>query len=87
MAGLTLSGGVGWLRARHAWRDQCRLIAALAPLAVILNWITTGDHPWHALAAGHHGVLGMDLMLLLLAVLAAMAARRLNNLTGRVVHA
>ena len=77
----------GWLRARHAWRDQCWLIAALAPLAVTLNWITTGDHPWHAMVAGHHGVLGMDLMLLLLAVLAATAARRLGNLEGKVVHA
>jgi hypothetical protein len=27
-----------------AWREQCRAIAALAVLAVLLNWFTTGDH-------------------------------------------
>lgn len=45
--------------------------------AVLLNWITTGDHLARSLF--HHlfwGVAGMDVLLLLGAFLAALAARR-----------
>lgn len=68
-----------WLRpARPAWREQCWLVAGLAALAVVLNGATTGDHLARALAHRHlWGVAGMDLLLLLGAVVAAAAARAL----------
>ncbi|ATD59135.1 MAG: PepSY-associated TM helix domain-containing protein [Janthinobacterium svalbardensis] len=76
-----------WLRAGHAWREQAWLIAAMALLAVLLNWLTTGDHPLHALAMGQHAVAGMDLLLLATAVLAAASARRLGRKAGKGSHA
>lgn len=92
VAGLDRSGielvvfHVAWLltllhagmRGRGAWADQCVLIAGLAVSAVLLNAATTGDHLLKA--AAHHQlwpVAGIDLMLLLSALIAALVARRL----------
>ena len=46
--------------ANPAWREQCVAIAVLAPLAAVLNWITTGDHLLRTLTAfvGQVGVAG-----------------------------
>ncbi|WP_151639226.1 PepSY-associated TM helix domain-containing protein [Noviherbaspirillum aerium] len=68
-----------WLRPARAWCEQALAIAALAVLAVSLNWLSTGDHLLKTLAAGSAGVAGMDLMLLTAAALAALAARRLGR--------
>jgi uncharacterized iron-regulated membrane protein len=62
-----------------AWREQCWSVAALAIAAVLLNWITTGDHLLRTLAAGYWPVAGFDLALLAAAGLAAVAALRLRR--------
>ena len=69
-----------WARPGRAWRDQCRAIAGLAALAVALNAATTGDHLIRSLAHRHlWPVAGMDLLLLVGAVIAAMTAWRLQR--------
>ncbi len=80
----------GWrsapvLRARiaPAWREQCYAITFLAFSAVLLNWITTGDHLGRTLALGYWPVAGMDLALLVTGGLAAMAAARLRRREAR----
>lgn len=67
-----------WLRPRRAWAEQCMTIAVLAAPAVALNAITTGDHPARAIVQGKWSIAGMDLMLLLGALLAALAALKLT---------
>ncbi|MGH6627803.1 MAG: PepSY-associated TM helix domain-containing protein [Burkholderiaceae bacterium] len=67
------------LRQRAAWREQAWAVAALALLAVALNWLTTGHHLPHALRHGLWAVAGMDALLLLGAALAAWSARRLGR--------
>ena len=66
----------GW-RGRAAWGEQCVVLAGLGVLAPALDWLTTGDHPLAALASGRTSVAVMDGLLLLGAVLAGVAARRL----------
>ena len=64
-----------WSRPDRAWWKQCRAIAGLAVLAVILNATTTGDHLVHSLAHRHlWPVAGMDLLLLAGAAVAALTA-------------
>jgi uncharacterized iron-regulated membrane protein len=62
-----------------AWREQCWAIAVLAIAAVLLNWITTGDHLLRTLSEGYWPVAGIDLSLLCSAVLAAFVAHRLGQ--------
>lgn len=52
-------------------------LAALALLAVALNWATTGHHLAHTLGRGLWAVAGMDLLLLATASVAAVTARHL----------
>lgn len=68
-----------WLRPGRAWREQAWLICGLASLAVLLNWLSTGDHLARTLASGQHAVAGMDLMLIAAAVLAGTVAIRLGQ--------
>lgn len=65
------------LRGRAAWRDQALTIAALAVLAVLLNWATTGQHIGIALSESLWAVAGMDLLLLASAMVAWRAAAKL----------
>ncbi|PZQ31103.1 MAG: peptidase [Stenotrophomonas acidaminiphila] len=65
--------------ANPAWREQCAMIALLALAAVLLNWITTGDHLLRTLAAGYWPVAGVDLTLLAGGVVAALTARALKR--------
>ena len=67
-----------WWRGRAAWREQAWIICLLAVACVLLNAVTTGDHPLRALASGNPAVAGVDLLLLALSVLAAWSARRLG---------
>ncbi|WP_437569856.1 PepSY-associated TM helix domain-containing protein [Sorangium sp. So ce542] len=62
-----------------AWREQCYAIAGLAPAAVALNWVTTGDHLGRTVARGYWPVAGLDLALLGAAAVAVLAARRLRR--------
>lgn len=69
-----------WLRPVQAWVEQCWTIAALAVAAVLLNWITTGDHLAHSLGQRHlWAIAGMDLMLFAGASVAAVTAVRLQR--------
>lgn len=69
-----------WLWPARAWAEQCWLIAALAIAAVLLNWITTGDHLGRSLALPHLRVVGgMDVLLLLAAAIAAATALKLGR--------
>lgn len=68
-------------RASIAWREQTWVVAALAALAVALNWATTGQHLAHTLGHGITSVAGMDLLLLALAAGATLTARHLARRT------
>ncbi len=67
-----------------AWAEQCRAVAALGFAAVLLNWLTTGDHLLHTI--GHYWpVAGVDLTILagsLLALVAEQRVRRRAALAG-----
>ncbi|MEM1143334.1 MAG: PepSY-associated TM helix domain-containing protein [Pseudomonadota bacterium] len=65
-------------RGTVAWREQCLLIVPVAIAAVILNWVTTGDHPIAAYQAGMTQVWSMDGVLLFGAGIAWLAAGRLK---------
>ncbi len=68
-----------WLRPGRAWREQCVAVAALALLAPVLNWVTTGDHLLKTLSEGYWPVAGLDLLLLAGAAVAAWTARKLGH--------
>jgi uncharacterized iron-regulated membrane protein len=69
-----------WLRPSRAWIEQCWGVAVFAVAAVALNWITTGDYLVRSLAHRHlWPIAGMDMMLLVAAVIAALAARKLQR--------
>lgn len=67
------------LRPVQAWCEQLQIAAVMALIAVLLNWLTTGDHLLRSLAAGNAPVAGMDLMLLALAGVCLLAARRIRQ--------
>ncbi|PLK49441.1 PepSY domain-containing protein [Uliginosibacterium sp. TH139] len=69
---------VAQARINPAWREQCWAIAALALAAVLLNWLSTGDHLLQTIILEPYwAVAGVDLSLLAAAGLATLAARRL----------
>jgi len=62
-----------------AWREQCWAVAGMAVAAVLLNWITTGDHLIRTVFTHTYWpVAGVDLFLLASAALAALATRMLT---------
>lgn len=62
-----------------AWHEQCWVAAVLAVAAVLLNWITTGDHLFKTLFTHTYWpVAGVDLSLLVTAVLSLVTARKLK---------
>ncbi|MBD9480372.1 PepSY-associated TM helix domain-containing protein [Pseudoxanthomonas sp. PXM02] len=65
--------------ANPAWREQCAMIAVLAVSAVLLNWITTGDHLLRTIGAGYWPVAGVDLTLLVGGLIAACTAVTLKR--------
>ena len=78
LAWLGALGHAAW-RGRAAWREQAWAVALLALLAVLLNWVSTGDHLAHTLGRGRWAVAGMDLLLLAMAGLAFVTARHLTR--------
>ncbi len=84
------SFGHAWARPQRAWMEQCWSLAALACAAVLLNWITTGDHLLRGLSHRHlWPIAGMDILLLAGAAIATIAALRLSRLSriAQVRHA
>ena len=66
-------------RLAPAWPEQCWAIALLAVAAVVLNWLTSGDHLLKTISMGYWPVAGVDLVLLasaMIAVGSALALRR-----------
>ncbi|QEY13259.1 PepSY domain-containing protein [Cellvibrio sp. KY-YJ-3] len=62
-----------------AWREQCWIAALLAVAAVVLNWLTTGDHLVKTVfTQTYWPVAGVDLSLLATAALSVFAARKLK---------
>ncbi len=73
-------------RLAPAWAEQCVAIAVLSVLAVVLNWITTGDHLLKTI--GHYWpVAGVDLVLIGGAVIALIAVRKLQLRARQPVEA
>lgn len=77
--GLWRTAPVAQARMAPAWREQCWAIAVLAVAAVLLNWVTTGDHLLRTIGAGYWPVAGLDLAILASAAIAVLAARRLKR--------
>lgn len=73
------SAPVAQARTNPAWREQCWVVAIMAVTAVLLNWVTTGDHLLNTLREGYWPVAGVDLFLLTGAVIAALTARWLKR--------
>lgn len=62
-----------------AWCEQCWIAALLAVAAVVLNWLTTGDHLVKTVFTNTYWpVAGVDLSLLATAALSVYAARKLK---------
>lgn len=68
-----------WPRPAAAWREQAWAICAMALICVLLNAVTTGDHLIRSVSSGRWAVAGMDALLLALALLSAVGARRLGR--------
>lgn len=69
-----------WLRPASAWADQCWAIAMLAAAAVLLNWVTTGDHPVRSVAHRHlWPIAGMDVVLATASAAAFMAWWKIDS--------
>lgn len=68
-------------RIAPAWREQCRAVTALAVLAVLLNWATTGDHIAKTIGSGYWLVAGLDLALAASAALEVLICLRVEQAT------
>ena len=64
---------------KTAWREQLILIALIALAAPILNWLTTGDSPIETFNKGILSVFGVDMVLILSAVIAIVIAVRIQK--------
>jgi len=73
------SGPVARAQLNPAWREQCFALAFLAPVTVLLNWMTTGDHLVKTLGQGYWPVAGVDLSILVLGTLALVAGLHLRR--------
>jgi hypothetical protein len=77
--GALRSAPVKLARLAPAWSEQCYAVALLSVLAVVLNWITTGDHVLRTVGRGYWPVAGFDLALLATSSIALFAALRLKR--------
>jgi len=69
----------GFWRRSIAWIEQTWMIAAGSVIAVLLNWLTTGDHLIKTLGEGSLAVAGVDLILLASAAVAVWTAQALQR--------
>lgn len=76
-------------RLAPAWREQCWALSTLALAAVLMNWVTTGDHLIATIGSGYWPVAGLDLALLAVGGVAAITALALRRraAAGRVPDA
>ncbi len=65
--------------ASSAWAEQCWAVAALATMAVLANWVTTGDHLLKTLSDGYWPVAGVDIVMLIAAAAAGGTAYVLSR--------
>lgn len=73
-------------RIAPAWREQAWAVAAMAISAVVLNWVTTGDHLIKTVFTDTYWpVAGLDLSLLVTGCLAVVAARHLRQRESALV--
>lgn len=73
------SSPVAKARSNPAWREQSWVLAVLSLLAVVMNWVTTGDHLIKTLFTDTYwAVAGVDLSLIATALIATWAARKLG---------
>jgi uncharacterized iron-regulated membrane protein len=80
LAALVHAAVRGRLRAgdfARAWRDQCALIAGMAVAVLAAHWLSTGQHLLRSWREGQWGVLGVDAMLVVLAMAAFWSWRRM----------
>lgn len=89
------SAPVAQAQMNPAWREQCWGIALLALAAVVLNWLSTGDHLFKTMVGEPYwAVAGVDLSLLASAGIAVWVAHKLaqrdqahlSQLTAEVAH-
>lgn len=74
------SAPVARQEANPAWREQTWLIVLLAPIAVLANWISTGDHLWRTLVdAPYWPVAGVDLSLIATSLIALWALKHIHQ--------
>jgi uncharacterized membrane protein YuzA (DUF378 family) len=73
------SSAVREMRLSPAWREQCWALAAIALGAVVMNWMTTGDHLLRTIGAGNWPVAGLDLALISVSLIAASTALALKR--------
>lgn len=69
----------GLIRCKAAWGEQAWILGFLAAGAVVLNWTTTGDHLLKTLRSGDFAIAGMDLILLLSAVISILSAHKIGE--------
>ncbi|MEM7218865.1 MAG: PepSY-associated TM helix domain-containing protein [Pseudomonadota bacterium] len=74
------------VRGRFAWREHCLAIAATAFAAILLNWLSTGDHPIAAYQADLTQVWSLDVVLFVGALVARLAAERLRVPDGEATR-
>ncbi len=81
------SAPVRQARRSPAWHEQCWAVAVLGFCAVLLNWVSTGDHLGKTLLSGYWPVAGVDLILLASATVAALTGIHLSRKANSVVAA
>ena len=74
-------------RLSPAWREQSWGIAILALGAVLLNWISTGDHLIKTITEAYWPVAGVDIMLIVAALVAIKVAALLQPSTAPMASA
>jgi uncharacterized iron-regulated membrane protein len=77
------SSAVQEARIAPAWREQCWVVCVLSVSAVLLNWITTGDHLLRTIAERYWPVAGLDLVLLAVGIISSWAALVLSRREAR----
>lgn len=81
------SAAVAQAQSNPAWREQARVLSVLAVTAVLLNWATTGDHLLKTVFTHTYWpVAGVDLSLLVTAVLSLVAVRCLPKRSPVAAH-